>query len=91
MFGFSGEESPKREQVPLNTTNTAQHITRCWHEWEIDGSERRITLCVETALELRPGSEGFNAGLLDELVREAAIMMHACSSPIDTVRIIPQR
>jgi hypothetical protein len=46
---------------------------------------------METALELRPGADGFNARLLDELVSEATGIMHACSSPIDTIRIIPER
>jgi len=67
------------------------HVLRCWHEWELDGSKRHIVLCVETALELRPGADGFNTKLLDELMSEATELMHACSSPIDTVRIIPQR
>jgi hypothetical protein len=67
------------------------HALRCWHEWELDGTERRIILCIETALELRPGSDGFNARLLDELMDEATEMMRACSSPIDTIRIIPER
>jgi len=64
---------------------------RCWHEWELDGTERHIVLCIETALELRPGSDGFDARLLDELIDEATDMMRACSSPIDTIRIIPER
>lgn len=67
------------------------HALRCWHEWELDGNERHIVLCIETALELRPGSDGFNARLLDELIDEATDMMRACSSPIDTIRIIPER
>ena len=67
------------------------HILRCWHEWELDGSERHIVLCLETDLELRPGTDGFNAKLLDELVSEATDMMHSCSSPIDTLRIVPER
>ena len=66
-------------------------ILRCWHEWELDGSERHIVLCMETALELRPGADGFDARLLDELMSEATGIMHACSSPIDTIRIIPER
>lgn len=93
--GRSGR-SPDRSRVNHDRDLTeahsiSSHILRCWHEWELDGSERHIVLCMETALELRPGAEGFNAKLLDELVSEATDMMHACSSPIDTIRIIPER
>ncbi len=47
------------------------HLLRCWHEWEFDGREKRIILCVETARELRPGCEDFDARQLDQLVEEA--------------------
>jgi hypothetical protein len=67
-----------------------RHSLRCWHEWEFDGSERRIILCVETALELRPGSEGFDPSLLDELMAEARDLMRASPSPINSVRIVPR-
>ena len=75
----------------IETQSISGHVLRCWHEWEFDGGERHIVLCMETALELQPGADGFNAKLLDELVSEATDMMHACSSPIDTMRIIPAR
>jgi hypothetical protein len=68
-----------------------RHVLRCWHEWEFDGRERRIILCVETALELRPGREGFDARQLDQLVDEATEMMRASASPIDSIRIVPER
>jgi hypothetical protein len=68
-----------------------RHILRYWHEWEFDERDRRIILCVETALELRPGSEGFNSKRLDELVEEATQMMRASASPIDSIRIVPER
>jgi hypothetical protein len=56
------------------------HIVRCWHEWEFDGPDRRIILCLETELELEArrlgladrGSDGFNA-----------------LSPINSIRIVP--
>ena len=67
------------------------HVLRCWHEWEVDGRDRRIILCVETALELRPGCEGFNPRQLDELIAEATDIMRASASPIDSIRIIPER
>lgn len=66
-------------------------ILRYWHEWEFDGAERRIILCLETALELRPGSQGFDSRLLDELVAEATNLMRASASPIDSIRIVPRR
>src|SRR5689334_24582612 len=66
------------------------HIVRCWHEWEFDGSDRRIILCLETTLELRPGAEGFDPLLLDELIAEATDLMRASVSPINSIRIVPQ-
>lgn len=67
-----------------------RHILRYWHEWEFDGRDRRIILCVETALELRPGSKGFDPRHLDELVAEVTDMMHAGPSPVDRIRIVPE-
>lgn len=67
------------------------HVLRCWQEWEFDGSDRRIILCVETALELRPGCDGFNSRELDELIAEATDIMRASASPIDSIRIVPER
>jgi hypothetical protein len=66
-------------------------LLRWWHEWELDGDERRIILCVETALELRPGCEGFDSNRLDELIAEATGIMRASSSPIDSIRIVAER
>ena len=40
-------------------------IVAAWHEWEIEGSDRRIVLCVETPLELRPGHDGFDLNAPD--------------------------
>ena len=68
-----------------------RHVLRYWHEWHFGGSERRIILCVETDLELRPGREGFDEKRLDELVQEATNMMRASASPIDSIRIVPER
>ena len=67
------------------------HVLRCWHEWEFDGSERRIILCVETDLELEPGCEGFDPRQLDDLISEATGIMRASASPIDSIRIVPER
>ena len=64
---------------------------RCWQEWKIVGRERRIVLCVETSLEMRPGFPGFDPQQLEALIDEATKLMHASASPIDSIRIIPQR
>jgi hypothetical protein len=66
-------------------------VSRCWQEWEISGQERRIVLCVETALEMRPGEPGFDPLALEALVLQANEMMRSCPSPIDSVRIVPAR
>lgn len=64
---------------------------QCWHEWEIRNGERRIVLCVETDLELRPGHSGFDASKLEALLSDAADMMRTSASPIDAIRIVPSR
>jgi hypothetical protein len=88
MLGFSGVE---RQDVVAERPDNDRHILRSWHEWEFDGRDRRIILCVETALELRPGCEGFDAKQLDQLVEEATSIMRASPSPIDSIRIVPER
>lgn len=65
--------------------------TRVWHEWEFDGRERRITLCLETSLEMRPGHNGFDANAMDSLILSAAQIMRDSPSPIDGFRIVPCR
>jgi len=65
-------------------------LRRSWHEWEVDGRERRVILVVETGLEMRPGHEGFDAGALDKLISDVTSEMRASPSPIDRVRIVPQ-
>jgi hypothetical protein len=62
-----------------------------WHEWEVRDGERRIILCVETGLELRPGFPGFDGALLEALIRDANDMMRKSASPIDAIRIVPAR
>jgi hypothetical protein len=75
--------------IALPGKGQAPHVVRCWHEWEFDGSDRRIILCLETTLELRPGAEGFDPLLLDELIAEATDLMRASVSPINSIRIVP--
>lgn len=62
-----------------------------WHEWEITDGERRIILCVQTELELRPGFAGFDPMQLEALIRDATDMMRTSASPIDEIRIVPLR
>ena len=62
---------------------------RSWHEWEINNGERRIILCVETNLELRPGFPDFDPAQLEMLISDATNLMHNSASPIDSIRIVP--
>jgi len=62
-----------------------------WHEWEVRDGERRIILCVATPLELRPGYPGFDPVQLEALIRDATDMMRSSASPIDAIRIVPQK
>jgi hypothetical protein len=62
-----------------------------WHEWEIENGDRRIILCVETNLELRPGYSGFDQQRLEMLMADAADLMRTSASPISAVRIVPAR
>ena len=62
-----------------------------WHEWQVDGRQRRIILCVETALELQPEKSGFDPAALEALISQAAGLMKASPSPIDSFRIVPRR
>jgi hypothetical protein len=64
---------------------------RSWHEWEFKDGERRTILCIETGLEMRSGEAGFDSHQLSLLIDEAMEMMRASPSPIDAVRIVPER
>ena len=64
-------------------------LRRSWHEWEVDGRDRRVILVVETGLEMRPGHEGFDAAALDKLISDVMSEMRASPSPIDRIRIVP--
>ena len=66
-------------------------VLASWHEWEVSDGERRIILCVATSLELRPGFPGFDAMQLEALIRDATDMMRTSASPIDAIRIVPER
>jgi len=63
---------------------------RSWHEWQLDGHERKIVLCVASGLELRPGHPGFDAAKLEALIADANEMARASPSPIDSIRIVPE-
>lgn len=73
----------------LPTADNDRRVLRCWHEWQIDGRERRIILCVETDLELSPEREGFHRQQLDDLIDHATKLMRASSAPVDAIRIVP--
>jgi hypothetical protein len=64
-------------------------VLQSWHEWEVAGGERRTVLCVQTALELRPGHPGFDPAQLEILIHDATDMMRTSASPIDALRIVP--
>lgn len=66
-------------------------VLQSWHEWEVDETERRIILCVETALELRPGHPGYDPVQLERLLTDAKDMMRTSASPINALRIVPAR
>ena len=64
---------------------------RSWHEWEFKDGERRTILCIETGLEMRSGEPEFAPDQLSLLIDQAMEMMRASPSPIDAVRIVPER
>ena len=66
-------------------------VLNSWHEWDVSGTDRRIILCVETALELRPGHPGFDPAALEVLIRDGNDMVRTSASPVDGLRIVPAR
>ena len=80
-------ESANRDTDADNDRSTL----RSWHEWEVRDGERRIILCVETELELRPGFPGFDPMQLEDLIQDATDLMRTSASPIDAIRIVPPR
>jgi len=81
--------SRQSDDLPAPRADNDRGVLRCWHEWEIDGRQRRVILCVETALEIRPGHPGFDREQLEDLITHAAQLMKASASPIDAIRIVP--
>jgi hypothetical protein len=81
---------PHMNQQQARADNDRRAL-RSWHEWEFRNGERRTVLCVETALEMRSGEPGFDADQLSLLIDEAMEMMRKSPSPIDAVRIVPER
>ena len=85
-------EEVMNESAELKTSaDNDRSVLQSWHEWEVDSGERRIILCVETALELRPGYPGFEPMLLETLMRDATDLMRTSASRIDGLRIVPAR
>jgi len=74
---------------PTYLADNDSSALRSWHEWEIRNGERRIILCVETSLELRPGYPNFDPDKLESLIMDASDMMRSSASPIDAIRIVP--
>lgn len=64
-------------------------VLKSWHEWHVEDGRRKIILCVETSLELRPGHQGFEPEKLKALLSDAADLMRQSASPIDAFRIVP--
>jgi hypothetical protein len=86
--GLKVESHMNQQQARADNDRRA---LRSWHEWEFRNGERRTVLCVETALEMRSGEPGFDADQLSLLIDEAMEMMRKSPSPIDAVRIVPER
>lgn len=76
--------------MAADSNDETVQLRRSWHEWEVDGRERRVVLVVETGLEMRPGHDGFDADALDKLITDVTAEMRASPSPIDRVRIVPE-
>lgn len=74
-----------------SSADNVRTMLASWHEWEVRDGERRIILCVATPLELRPGFPGFDPMQLESLIRDATDMMRTSASPIDAIRIVPER
>lgn len=72
-----------------SSADNVRTMLASWHEWEVRDGERRIILCVATPLELRPGFPGFDPIQLQSLI--ATDMMRTSASPIDAIRIVPER
>lgn len=74
----------------MNHGENDRSSLRSWHEWQLEGRDRRIVFCVATGLELRPGYPGFDTAKLDALISEVNEMARASPSPIDFIRIVPE-
>lgn len=74
---------------PQTRADNDRCVLQSWHEWEIRDGERRIILCVQTGLELRPGYPSFDASKIEVLIADATDMMRTSASPIDALRVVP--
>ena len=64
---------------------------RYWQEWDVRGREIRPVLVVATSIELRAGHPGFDESEFQSLVAEAQQVMRSGDSPIDLLRIVPEK
>lgn len=74
---------------PETQADNDRCVLQSWHEWDIRDGERRIILCVQTGLELRPGYTGFDPSKIEALIADATDIMRTSASPIDALRIVP--
>lgn len=79
----------RARKSPEDCANNDTGVLNSWHEWHVEDGRRKIILCVETDLELRPGHPGFESYKLQELLSDAAELMRKSASPIDAFRIVP--
>ena len=76
-------------QQPQTRADNDRCVLDSWHEWEVEDGVRKIILCVQTGLELRPGYSGFDPAKLERLLADVADMIRTSASPIDASRITP--
>ncbi len=67
------------------------YIVRTWHEWEIDGRERRLILVIETNVEMQPDADDYDARVMEDVRAAAVARLRLTPSAIDRVRIVPVR
>lgn len=84
------DQASENVQQRANTNND-RCVRQSWHEWEIHEGARKVILCLETHLELRPGYDCFDKALLETLINESTDLLRASESPVDGIRIVPAR
>ena len=67
--------------------NRHYSITRSWVEWVYDGEHLRPELVIETTLETRMDSDGFDQAAFDQLTE--SVIHELAASGAERVRVIP--